>query len=74
MTFDTTSSNTGHLSAAYIAIQNKLDRPILAYNFIDTARDDKLFQNVLQVVEQDRKAAPNLRRKRSTVNSDHNME
>ena len=29
MTFDTTSSNTGHLSADCIAIQNKLDRPIL---------------------------------------------
>ena len=46
----------------------------LSYDFVDTARDDKHFQTVLQVVEQDRKAAPNLRRKRSTVNIDHNME
>lgn len=29
MTFDTTSSNTGHLSAACIAIQNKLQRAVL---------------------------------------------
>ena len=29
MTFDTTSSNTGHLTAACIAIQDKLQRAVL---------------------------------------------
>lgn len=29
MVFDTTASHTGHLSAACVAIQNKLDRPLL---------------------------------------------
>ena len=32
----------------------------LISDFIDTARDDEHFQNVLQVVEIDRKAASNL--------------
>jgi len=37
----------------------------LASDFVDTARSDEHFQNVLQVVEKNRKYAPNLRRKRS---------
>ena len=36
----------------------------LSSDFIDTARSDEHFQNVLQVMEDDRKAAPNVRRKR----------
>ena len=46
----------------------------LASDFVDTARDDEHFQNVLQIMEQDRRAAPNLRHKNSTVSSNHNME
>ena len=33
----------------------------IATDFADDARSDEHFQNVLQVVEQDRKANPNLR-------------
>jgi hypothetical protein len=36
----------------------------LASDFVETARSDEHFQNVLQVVEKDRKRLPNLRRKR----------
>ena len=36
----------------------------LASDFVETARTDEHFQNVLQVVEKDRKCMPNLRRKR----------
>lgn len=39
----------------------------LASDFVDTARDDKHFQNVLQVVEEDRKAVPDLRRRKSST-------
>ena len=41
----------------------------LSSDFTDTARSDEHFQNVLQVVENDRKNAPNLRCKRTKHNS-----
>jgi len=39
----------------------------LSTDFLDAARSDEHFQNVLQVVEQDRQAAPNLRQTRHTL-------
>ena len=39
----------------------------LSTDFLDAARSDKHFQNVRQVVEQDRQAAANLRQIRHTL-------
>ena len=47
--------------AAYIASAANVAAVNMANDFLDAARSDEHFQNVLQVVEQDRQAAPNLR-------------
>jgi len=50
-----------------IAVNDGAERGIkLATDFVEVARSDEHFQNVLQVVEKDRKDNPNLRRKRHT--------
>jgi len=62
-----------HMNAAYTAsarsaaavnvVNNGAERGIkLATDFVEVARSDEHFQNVLQVVEKDRKDNPNLRR------------
>jgi len=47
--------------AAYIASAANVAAVNMANDFLDAAQSDEHFQNVLQVVEQDRQAAPNLR-------------
>ncbi|KAG0728177.1 hypothetical protein GWK47_033031 [Chionoecetes opilio] len=69
------------MSAAYIAssenvasvsvINDAAARGVkLSSDFVDTARSDGHFQNVLQVVEEDRKSATNLRKLRKRSNTD----
>ncbi|KAG0720893.1 hypothetical protein GWK47_047528 [Chionoecetes opilio] len=53
-------------SAAAVKPQAK----ILSSDFVDTARSDGHFQNVLQVVEEDRKSATNLRKLLKRSNTD----
>jgi hypothetical protein len=65
MTFDTTASNTGHVSAACVTIQQRLcrERGIkLSSDFLKSARNETMNQNNLQVVENDRRRQPTLRK------------
>jgi hypothetical protein len=63
-------SNEAHIASlanvrAANVVNDGAERGVkLASDFVDTARDDKHFQNVLQVVEEDRKAVPDLRRRK----------
>ena len=51
--------------AAVNVVNNCAERGVkLASDFVEAARSDEHFQNILQVVEKDRKDTPNLRRKR----------
>jgi len=43
----------------------------LATDFVDTAQSDKHFQNILQVVENDRQRNPNLRVKKNLMKYKH---
>ena len=61
--------NSAKNVAAVNVVNDCAERGVkLASDFVETARSDEHFQNVLQVVEKDRKDAPNLRRKRSNRN------
>jgi len=63
--------NSAKNVAAVNVVNDCAERGVkLASDFVDTARSVEHFQNVLQVVEKDRKDAPNLRRKRGVKNTD----
>lgn len=58
-------SNEAYIASLVNVVNDGAERGVkLASDFVDTARDDKHFQNVLQVVEEDRKAVPDLRRRK----------
>lgn len=58
-------SNEAYIASLVNVVNDGAERGVkLASDFIDTARDDKHFQDVLQIVEDDRKAVPDLRRRK----------